>query len=381
MFNKLREKLRAGDKEKRKTSEASAFDSENVTNAAYVKQASLIQLNVIIDVYIGDIAGTYKAPLSKFLASGLDSNASSNYSFDQFVSVFGEKIYPAVPDSLSLMLNGKLNYDANTRDMGLVWDQDSFAVAINTLYLNRGKTGDLVFIYQPEVDIQREERIAAEIETGRKGVAQMLPILPPRALISGDNAGRSTSLPTARLGNMIPCRPAKRNSPMGDGASFQTNPKHADAKLEDLDKSNTAVSSPVSPFTVKEPRRAASNPVLTAQETAITRVVSNQQSIASHTKSSSSVKNAIRKIAHLPGKTEPESKEDEQKRFKTLYSVVNKVSYTRGGDEGDLSPEDVQRFEEADHDTNDGEADEEPEKTEEEGEDDEISNEDRIVTK
>ncbi|KAJ5053758.1 uncharacterized protein L3040_000049 [Drepanopeziza brunnea f. sp. 'multigermtubi'] len=358
-----------------------------------------VRLNVMGD----DRDGTGMILLYEFLIPMKDPAHPSSYSFDLFVARFERKLGEIMkkPGYETEISHGKLGYFTAKKDYEKVWDQESFEVAVNHMYIHRGASEEMSFMYQPEYPAQREERLATGavqagfklpgISSGRAAATGpaaeyfKLPTLPGKALLAGSTTVRSSSLPVAGLGSAEGSyKPEKLNGTMAVGAATDVEKDIEFARLEELEKNDTVASSPVSPFTIRPPRKSslpAQDSSAAEENSAVVKIPTNSSS-GRLSRSSGSIKSAVKKVVGIVARKEPETREEMQRRFKTLYTEVGKTSYTRGGDEGALSPEDVQKFEKADHTVVEGEAEAEPEKTEDEDdEDDDISNEDRIVTR
>ncbi|KAK2626435.1 hypothetical protein QTJ16_003610 [Diplocarpon rosae] len=367
MLSKIKNALKGGEKSGQRSS---AFDLEGFANTLLQRngerQALLVFMNIAVEV-IGQ--GIRRAPLSTFLRPGQDSTMASNYSYADFVETFEKKLNEFNPEISSPMIYGKLQYETAQRDFERVTDQDSFGAAINHLYHHRGMDENLNFIYQPEFAAQRQERLAEEEKWVKvpESLAE-----PPRALLASDSWAKSSSLPVSG-GLRAPTvyQPSDLNAALAGEAGTQAATDIENARLEALERSDTVVSSQVSPFTAFFPPQHAHD---AGGSHGITRVPTN----ASDRKSVVSIKTLARKIAGLPEKKEPETREETRARFKSMYQESKKASYTRGGDDGDFSPEEVQDFQKADHAVAEGEA-EDPELEEINDEDDDLSNEARIV--
>ncbi|CAL3964343.1 hypothetical protein PZA11_001725 [Diplocarpon coronariae] len=366
MFAKLKNALKGGERSNRRSS---AFDLEGPPNTLWhrngERQASLISMNIAVEV-IGQ--GIRRAPLSKFLRPGRDSNMASNYSYAEFVETFEHKLNGYIPEISSPMIYGKLEYETARGDFERVTDQDSFGAAINHLYHHRGMDENLKFIYQPEFEAQRQERLAGEEKWAK--VSESL-AEPPRALLASGIWARSSSLPVSGLRAPTKYQPANLNASMAGEAGTRATTDIEIARLEALERSDTVVSSQVSPFTVSFPPQHAGD---AGENQGVARVPTD----SSDRKSVGSIRKIARKIAGIPEKQEPETREETRARFKSLYRESKKVSYTRGGDDGDFSSEEVQAFQDADHMAVEGEA-EEPELDGIIEEEDDLSNDARIV--
>ncbi|PBP28226.1 SNF2 family protein [Diplocarpon rosae] len=366
MLSKIKNALKGGEKSHERSS---AFDLEGFANTLLQRngerQALLVFMNIAVEV-IGQ--GIRRAPLSTFLRPGQDSTMASNYSYAGFVAAFEKKLTEFNPEISSPMIYGKLQYETAHRDFERVTDQDSFGAAINHLYHHRGMDENLNFIYQPEFEAQRQERLAEE-EKRVKGPGSLAE--PPRALLASDIWAKSSSLPVSGLRAPTVYKPTELNATLASEAGTQAATDIENARLEALERSDTVISSQGSPFTAFFPPEHAHD---AGESHSVTRVPTN----SSDRKSVVSIKNMARKIAGLPEKKEPETREETRARFKSLYQESKKVSYTRSGDDGDFSPPEVQDFQNADHTVVEGEA-EEPELEDITDEDDDLSNGARIV--
>ncbi|KAH7308852.1 hypothetical protein BKA65DRAFT_174981 [Rhexocercosporidium sp. MPI-PUGE-AT-0058] len=308
-----------------------------------IRQASLVQLNVAIEVmrpYSKDskVYEEHKAPLSILLEEGKDAAVAHNYSFQKFKEVFQEKmddwtienLDPVSPAGLRHAIDmsyGHLYWESGIGDMEKVFDQDSFAVALNGLYLKRGASDHLDFLYRPEYE---EERRLRQMTDLAKGTVE----------------NRSSSLP-------------------------------ADASKPGMGEENrptTSSSSQISPRTPWH-RKAGSLPGQSSAHTPEPGLerVPTQQSANGAKKTQLSIKALLRAVKG------PESKAEERERFRSLYSEKNRASYKRGGNDKEISVEEIRRISAADHEVIEGEADDIEQHSEEDEGD--VENADRIVAK
>lgn len=320
------------------------------------------------------------APLSKLLKRGEDSNASSSYSFDEFVWTFEEKM-SKVPQGNIKMEHGKLGYFSNTGEWAKVWDQDSFAFAINKLYLNRGITELFTFIFQPEHDDQRAERLENEalslevsknVQTKRAtgGVfGEAFKSLLLDEFVSAQAARRRASEPS--ISRKVTSAPVPANDEPIVFHSFP--PKHLkldhaeDDKEDTTDNTGTAMSLPVSPRTIKISRNSDPGPPADLTKVPTTQTIKS-------TKRASFLKSVSRRfVKGAVGKT-VETKEEERERLRGSYQVFKTAHYLRSGKE-----EDEQLPETGETTQDGGEAADEPSRLEEDEVPVDITNEDRIV--
>jgi hypothetical protein len=139
-----------------------------------------------------------------------------SYSFAKFTDIFEQKINENDPAHPIEIQYGYLGYFASDGEHKRVRNQDNFEVAINHLYLNRGHSDVLKFIFQPEpkdaaIDRKTAEAAArapvAEPATNYPFVAGPSGAKPSRdstawPLLAGESLTQSISFPgTALSGN------------------------------------------------------------------------------------------------------------------------------------------------------------------------------------
>ncbi|KAL5317120.1 hypothetical protein ACEPPN_014214 [Leptodophora sp. 'Broadleaf-Isolate-01'] len=310
-----------------------------------IRQASLFQMNVGLQVMrpLSTDYVVHKAPLSIFLEEGQDPTVAHNYSFQKFKDVFEEIMdewtinnLDSVPSGdLQPFINieyGQLYWESGTGDIDRVVNQKTFAVALNGLYLKRGASDHLDFLYRPEWEIERRFRLKAEAEKELSLAATELRPFSVPVNATGDGDGEEN-----RPGNSSPSQISPRKPPRRRG-SFPG-------------------------------QSTANNP-----EIGIERVPTQQST--SGAKKTQIAARAFLKVVKPQG---TESKAEERERFESLYSEKKRASYKRGGNDKEISMEEIQRISTADREVGEGEADDiEQDAQEDEGD---VDNADRIVAK
>ncbi|CZT12306.1 uncharacterized protein RCO7_09039 [Rhynchosporium graminicola] len=288
----------------------------------------------------------HTVPLATMIEVNKDPNISLNYSFAVFKQEFememnvwtGDNMGAADADETDLSENmeyGKLWYEYKG-DKVYIADRKTFAVALNRiLEVSRASGNEMALFYRVEYLEEKRHREAKEAD---------------RRLVE---AIFSRSRPTSLH---LP------------GERKDTN--------EDESRPGTATSSQQSPRTAN-PRRMGSFPTREgANSPELNLPLSpNQRSITDASGARESVKAILRKA--IP--KGPESKAEERERFKTLYGEKTRASYKRGGNDKEISEDDIRRMSDADNDLEEGEADV-PE-TIEDDEEDNVDNADKIVAK
>jgi hypothetical protein len=394
MFKHFKNTFGRDSKEKRERS-SSAFDPENFpnplsSNSAHlnllqhgdegvhlascfnnrVQQAGLHQMAFELEVWKTGVVtendtNLLKAPASRFLESGRDSDKVHNYSFESFLITFEEKLNIADGGNPIHIMFGKLGFLDHKGIYEAVVDQDSFGVALNNLYLNRGNNNVLTFVFQPESDQHRKKRL--EIKGGHND-AQLKE--------TDDEADRGRTFPGETPSKILQ---QERLSPFTTVDSEQ--------RSEDIRRLRTDLPVQVSAMTglpnhrisphtehLSGFRRESGYTVATTPPSPRSTNSSKQSHIGS-------IRAAVKKAVKAPVKRIPETKDEERERFKFLYQEEKRVTFKRGGDEG-VDDGDVDKLEILDDGTAEGEVEEQlEEKQEDDDDEEEISNEDRIVSK
>ena len=382
MFNRLKKTFGKGNDEKKESS-GSAFDLKNVANRSssnlpnqdgsrnsgnffrtQVQQARLHQMTISLEIWrtgavTEDDMNVVKVPVSKFLEIGKEADKVHNYSFNSFLKTFQDKLNKADPAHPTEMMFGRLGFLDHIGIYEAVGDQDSFGVALNNLYLNRGNNNILSFVFQPESDEYRQKRLEIQDEKNEA-----------RFPGSGENSDRRATFPADKPSQIFQRhRQPERLNPF--------TPSNSDQGAISTGRPQSGLSAQVlhlvglaSHAGLSSARRRESDPTITIVPPSPHSVSSSKQSHID------SIKAAVHKVVKGPVKKTPETKEEERERFKFLYQEEKQVTFTRGGDETSAD-EIAQKLEDI------AEGDEqEPEKHEDDEEgDDKISNEDRIVTK
>jgi len=304
-----------------------------------VREATLNHLNVRLEV-VRPLSTEYqylKAPLSKMLEEGKDGAVAHNYSFESFKEIFERKINESTNDQSKILKSepehgvdmnyGKLGWFSGSGDYDRVIDQDSFSVALNGLYLNRGQADFLTFEYQMEWEEQKRKRLESD-----KLVVEI--------------QEWNKRLPSV------------------------TTPPRRRQNLNEDSRPGTARTLQISPRTVTRRRTDSSSAGITADSSR------QQGSSFDAGKARESVKNVL-KGARLRGH---EMKSEERERFKAMFVEKKRESYKRGGSDKETTDEEIRRISDIDREVADGEA-EDPEQDIEEEEDEDIEIADRIVVK
>jgi hypothetical protein len=394
MFKHLKNTFGRDSKEKRERS-SSAFDPENFPNPLgsdsahpnllqhgdervhpascfnnQVQQAGLHQMTFELEVWrtgavTDNDTNLVKAPASRFLESGRDSDKVHNYSFESFLIAFEEKLNIAAGGNPTRIMFGKLGFLDHKGIYEAVVDQDSFGVALNNLYLNRGNNNVLTFVFQPESEQHRKKRL--EIKDGHND-AEL------KETDDEDDRGRTFLGETPSNFSR-----QERVSPFTTADSEQRS-EHIRKFRTDLSVQVSAMTGlpnyRISPHTEhgSSRRREGGYTVATTPPSPHSTNSSKQSHIGSITA-------AVKKAVKGPVKRIPESKDEERERFKFLYQEEKRVTFKRGGDEG-AGDGAADKLVIPDDGTAEGEAEEQLEEKQEDDDDEEdISNEDRIVSK
>jgi hypothetical protein len=260
------------------------------------------------------------------------------------------------------MAFGKLGYFQNRGSFREVREQDGFAVAISHLYLNRGNSDVLKFIFQPESQDAMIERLVAEkyearlANEGGAGPSHR----PWQEIVESDfrtpvSIARSSGLPrpySAYLDGILDAFTTTDASPRNG----QEDEDLATGELE-----GSIIRSPNSPRTPTSPLTGPSE---------LSSEGSRRQSPIP------AIRGAIRKVVR---KKVVETKEEERERLNSLYTEEERVTFKRGGNEG--QGDDLHKFETSDKEIANGEAEIPEEKEEAEDDEDDISPEDRLVAR
>ncbi|KAG4441047.1 hypothetical protein IFR05_003455 [Cadophora sp. M221] len=321
-------------------------DSKGSPFSEAIRQASLFQMNVALQV-IRPLSQDYvvhKAPLSIFLEEGQDPTVAHNYSFQKFKQVFEEIMdgwtienmdsQSSADLQISISIEyGQLYWETGTGDIDRVKDQNTFVVALNGLYLNRGASDHLDFIYRTEWEIERRIRLkaAADRELSQAAAAEDRPSSQPVNVI-GDRDGEEKLPRNSTSLQISPSKLPRRRAGSVPGQSTINNPGPS------LERSPT------------------------------------QQSISGARKT----QNAARAFLKVVKPQSIESKAEERERLHSLYSEKKRASYKRGGNDKEISVEEIQRISAADRAVVEGEADDIETDAEDEDEG-EVDNADRIV--
>ncbi|KAE9363422.1 hypothetical protein N431DRAFT_357289 [Stipitochalara longipes BDJ] len=383
MFKRLRNTFGKGSNDRRESS-SSAFDWQNVANLSssnlphqdvarqpttffnsQVHQAGLHQMTIELEIWrtgavTEDDMNLVKVPSSRFLENGKDADRVHNYNFESFLETIQCKLNKGNPAHPTEMMFGQLGFLDHNGIYEAVGDQDSFGVALNNLYLNRGNNNVLKFVFQPEIEEYRKKRLEIQDENNETRFLGAGDKLDRRVTFPGDKPSKifQRHQQPERLNPFIPFDSEKSLKSSGrpqSGLSAQV--------LHLVGLSNHAGLSSI--------RRQGSDPTVTISPPSPHSTSGGKQS---HIES---LKTVVHKVVKGPVKKIPETKDEERERFKFLYQEEKRITFTRGDET--VVYEDVQKVQ----DENIGEADEQDieNQEEEDEEDDDISNEDRIVTK
>jgi hypothetical protein len=398
MLKSFRSPFRKGSSKEKRTKRGSAFDWENVAKpsnphrsqnaaelgknieqstdffAAQVMQAGLHQMIIALEIWkTGEVteadAEMLKVPASRFLEAGKDADRVHNYSFESFLATFQEKLKTTHPETPTEMIYGQLGFLAHDGVYEAVGDQDSFGVALNNLYLNRGTSNVLIFVFQPEFEDNKKRRLESK-----------------------------DSSPLRRQFEATHNKPERRESFPADARNkiFRTQrlPEHVNPFAildqsyggDELTAARAVVSSPSSPNAIQRivPRPKALPSEGSQSEHTITSTPRTPLSTSSSSGLSQigSIKAVVKKVIQGPAKKEPETKDEERERFKLLYKEEKIVTFRRGGEETAVE-EDAKVLDVVNEETAEEEAEEaeEADESDESDDEDEVSNENRIVTR
>ena len=305
-----------------------------------IREASLNQLNVRLEVVkpLSEDYVYFKVPLSKMLHEGKDGTVAENYSLEKFKEIFERKINGSADGQSKIsksepeygvdMSYGKLGWFSGSGDYDRVIDQDSFAVALNGLYLNRGTQDFLTFEYQMEWEEQKRKRLESD------------------KLVVEIQKQWNKRLPSI------------------------TTPPRRKKNLYDESRPGTARSSQISPRTIIRRRTGSSSAEI------------NADSLRQQSPSLDAVRarESVKKVLRGAGLRGNETKSEERERFKAMLVEKKRESYKRGGSDKEITDEEIRRIADIDRQVADGEA-EDPEQDVEEDEDEDIENADRLVAK
>jgi len=298
-----------------------------------------------------------KAPASRFLETGKEADKVHNYSFDSFLETFQDKLNKGDPDHPTEMMFGRLGFLDHIGIYEAVGDQDSFGVALNNLYLNRGNNNILKFVFQPESDEYRKQRLEVQDEKNEA-----------RFPGSGEKSNRRRTLPEDKPSQIF----QRHRQPERLNPFILSDTEQDVIKIE---RPQSGLSAQVLHLVglsnhagLSSARRRESDPIIAITPASLHSVSSDKQSHLG------SIKAAVQKVVKGPVKRTPETKEEERERLKSLYQEEKRVTFTRGGDDTNLDEvapklEDIEEVDEQEIEKDDDE------------EDDDVSNEDRIVTK
>jgi hypothetical protein len=337
--------------------------------AAQVMQAGLHQMTIALEIWkTGEVteadAEMLKVPASRFLEAGKDADKVHNYSFESFLATFQEKLNTTHPETPTEMVYGQLGFLAHDGIYEAVGDQDSFGVALNNLYLNRGTSNVLIFVFQPEFEDNKKRRLESKDPS-----------------------------PLRRQFKATYNKPERRESFPARNEIFRTQrlPEHVNPFAilsqsyggDDLTAPRAVVSSPSSPNAIQRivPRPKALPNEGSQSEHTITSTPRNPLSTSSSGRLSQigSIKAVVKKVIQGPVKKEPETKKEERERFKLLYKEEKIVIFKRGGEETAIE-EEGKALDVVNEETAEEEA-EQADESDEGDDEDEVSNEDRFVTR
>jgi hypothetical protein len=332
-------------------------------------QAGLHQMIIALEIWkTGKVteadAEMLKVPASRFLGAGKDADKVHNYSFESFLATFEEKLNTTHPETPTEMVYGQLGFLAHDGIYEAVGDQDSFGVALNNLYLNRGTSNILIFVFQPEFEDNKKRRLESKDA----------PPLHRQFVATYNKPARRESFPADARNKIF------RTQRLPDRA----NP-FAIVDVSNVDDDLTApravVSSPSSPNAIQRliprPQALPSQRLRSEHNTTTTPRSRLSTSSSGRLSQIGSIKAVVKKVVQSPVKKEPETKDEERERFKLLYKEEKRVTFKRGGDETVIE-EEVKNLDVVDGETAE---EEQAEESDENDDEDDISNEDRIVTR
>jgi hypothetical protein len=371
--------------------------------------ASLDQMTIAVEVWrigkrpIGELEPQEEKPLlvaSRFLKRDFEhlSHLSSSYSYYNFVAAFEKRINRNDLSEKIEMLHGKLNYLHSGGDFKSVRSQHTFEVALQNLYLNRGSEDVLNFLFQPESQEARIDRLAKVVGEQSESFSAATPapcILKTSYTIEGD-APQQLS-PIGRTSDQqFPPTPedtpdktgaqpaghfeaAATGRPVTPSTPSQTQIHSGEGK--GLQRSGSVIHR-VGSFLTRKPSisegRRLSEPTIPEGQ------LSSPQPSPSHShgRPPSSLGTSLKKAINTAtgaAKKQRETREEERERFKTLFEEEGRVTFKKGGDDSgeesnELEPKDGQE------DIPEEEI-ESPEPNEADEEDYEIPQEDRVVAK
>lgn len=341
MFNRLK-KYTQGLKEKRLDGERQnmlqkirSLTQEDLRDVAAenVKSTGLGQMTVGIQVVI-ESAPFLEFALARFLFPGKENatEISPSYSWDSFLHTLVDKLNFILPEQEAQY--GWFDYiTSDGKDMKQVVDQDSFEVALNHLWGRRYKDEMLLFQFHPEPNDTPSLRLSKSVESR---LATKPESEPTEYGVEGKVEGR------------------------GDTSSEEPKPAEYLTILDDIGeqpKSSTPIvgvnTAPTSSTTEERPSTAgsASAPGNLAQ---------------SKTNRKSHLKDTISKIR---GK---KTADEKRLRLKSLWEEAERIFYRKG----DNDAEEENLAEIAERDSQDGSISDE-----EDDEENEVSHEDKVVTK
>ena len=314
---------------------------------------------------VGTEATVLKVPSSRLLEDGQDTDKVHNYIFESFLATFEQKLNLSDPAHPTDMMFGQLGFLDNMGIFEAVGDQDSFGVALINLYLNRGITNVLTFIFQPEIEEKRQKRLKTKGTHGGEFFAptdekpkrrRSFPAhAPNRFHDSALRPERINPFLTAesKSGFAVSERPYTGRS--AHSLPLASSQWHLFGSHQGLFSSFRGDSEPTSALSPPSPRSTTSGRLSRA----------------------GSIKAAVKKVVQKPVKKVPETKDEERERFKFLYQEEKRVTFARGGDdaEAEMIPYKLEAVDEIDEGETDHQSNEDVD------DDEEISNEDRIVTK
>jgi hypothetical protein len=356
MFDKLKAGLGANSARKREEKREERLEEEKKKQLEILKAAQIGvfedniknmefgHMTVEITVYQGP-GLTYEMALARFLKPEKEhaANLANSYSFALFQSILEEKINKIMYGAPIDTKNGTFEYfTADGQDIKAVTNQESFEVALNHLYIKRREDELLAFTFKPKITESRNNRLPVDL---------------PEAEIDLANAGRSPKgLGIVLEGQslefpQIPTSPQTSTSPpISESAVTHVEDEPSEGRWP----SATHSSPPTTPKSSRSHRNSKSDE-------------DRPKSKLSYT--ISGVGSQIKK--KLTGKETPVERRE---RLNSLWEEGERTTFKKGGeDEGE---DDISKVVALEKDDDDDGAE-----TEVEEEDEEISQEDRAVSK
>jgi hypothetical protein len=314
------------------------------------------------------------------------SHLSSSYDYHGFLASFQRRINEHETSETVEMLYGKLNYLHSGGDFKSVRSQQTFEVALQNLYLNRRGEDVLTFIFQPESQEARIDRLAKVVgeqsdnfswATPAPSVVESdAPQISPLAGIS-DQQFLPTPDPTPdkpgtqQVGRV---QAAATSRPVSPATPSKVQRSSVDGK--GLQRSSSFITR-VGGFIAGRPSTSEGKRLNDPNISEVQQY--SPQPSPGHPPASigTSLKKAINTATGVT-KKQRETREEERERFKKFPKEQRRVTFKKGGDEGE---EDGKGPSLKDEQEDIAEEIESPEPNEEDEEDDEIPQEDRVVAK